>query len=130
MKSLLASFPFSNGLGTSLLLSRVKNLLIGNGRTYSIPLLQTKTADTAHTGIFGSDTRPLSRFLGGAWGRGYQASYIDIWVHLMYPFYIRCSLYIESVICMYTDYCRVLLLYTRWSHNSTHDTIYIYTRLH
>ena len=36
-----------------------------------IPLLQTKTADTAHTGIFASNTRPLSRFLGGAWGRGY-----------------------------------------------------------
>ena len=33
-----------------------------------IPLLQTKTADTAHTGIFASDTRPLSRVLGGAWG--------------------------------------------------------------
>ena len=30
-----------------------------------IPLLQTKTADTAHTGIFASNTRPLSRFLGG-----------------------------------------------------------------
>ena len=29
---MLASFPFSNGLGTSLLLSRVKNLVIGNGR--------------------------------------------------------------------------------------------------
>ena len=34
MKSLLASFPFSNGLGTSLLLSRAKNLVIGNGRTW------------------------------------------------------------------------------------------------
>ena len=34
-----------------------------------IPLLQTKTADTAHTGIFASNTRPLSRVLGGAWGR-------------------------------------------------------------
>ena len=31
-----------------------------------IPLLQTKTADTAHMGIFVSDTRPLSQFLGGA----------------------------------------------------------------
>ena len=39
--------------------------------TNVIPLLQTKTADTAHTGIFASNTRPLSRFLGGAWGRGY-----------------------------------------------------------
>ena len=29
-----------------------------------IRLLQTKTADTAHTEIFASDTRPLSRFLG------------------------------------------------------------------
>ena len=39
-----------------------------------IPLLQTKTADTAHTGIFASNTRPLSRFLGGAWGRGYSTT--------------------------------------------------------
>ena len=30
-----------------------------------IPLLQTKTADTTHTGIFASNTRPLSQFLGG-----------------------------------------------------------------
>ena len=30
---MLASFPFSNGLGMSLPLSRVKNLVIGNGRT-------------------------------------------------------------------------------------------------
>ena len=29
-----------------------------------IPLLQTKTADTTHTGIFASNTRPLSQFLG------------------------------------------------------------------
>ena len=34
-----------------------------------IPLLQTKTA---HAGIFASNTWPLSRYLGGAWGRGYQ----------------------------------------------------------
>ena len=40
--------------------------------TNAIPLLQTNTADTAHTGIFASNTRPLSRFLGGAWGRGYH----------------------------------------------------------
>ena len=35
-----------------------------------IPLLldQTKTADTAHKGIFESDIRPLSRFLGGGPG--------------------------------------------------------------
>ena len=31
-----------------------------------IPLLQMKTADTAHTLIFVSVTRPLSQFLGGA----------------------------------------------------------------
>ena len=37
-----------------------------------IPLLQTKTADTAHTGIFASVTRPSPQFLGGAWGRGYS----------------------------------------------------------
>ena len=36
-----------------------------------IHLLQTKTADTAHMGIFASVTRPLSWFLGGTWGRGY-----------------------------------------------------------
>ena len=35
MKSLLALFPFSNGLGMSLPLSHVKNLVIGNGRTDS-----------------------------------------------------------------------------------------------
>ena len=29
-----------------------------------ICLLQTKTADIAHTGIFASVTRPLSRFFG------------------------------------------------------------------
>ena len=38
--------------------------------TNVIPLLQMKTADTAHTGTLAGDTRPLSRFLGGAWGRG------------------------------------------------------------
>ena len=37
MQSLLASFPFSTGLGTSLLPSRVKNVVNS--------LLQTKTAD-------------------------------------------------------------------------------------
>ena len=35
-----------------------------------IPLLQTKTAYTAHTGIFASVTRPFPNFLGGAWGQG------------------------------------------------------------
>ena len=35
-----------------------------------IPLLQTKTADTAHMGIFASVTRPSPQFLGGAWGWG------------------------------------------------------------
>ena len=30
---MLASFPFSNGLGMSLLLLRVKNLVIDNGQT-------------------------------------------------------------------------------------------------
>ena len=44
-----------------------------------IPLLQTKTADTAHTGIFASNTRPLSRFLGGAWGRGYSFGSLAGW---------------------------------------------------
>ena len=31
----------------------------------------TKTADTVHTGIFASVTRPFSPFLGRAWGQGY-----------------------------------------------------------
>ena len=37
-----------------------------------IPLLQTETADSAHsgTGNIGSVTRPFSQFLGRAWGRG------------------------------------------------------------
>ena len=39
-----------------------------------IPLLQMKTADTAHKGIFTSVTmQALFPFLGGAWGRGYMA---------------------------------------------------------
>ena len=33
-----------------------------------IPLLKTKIADTAQTGIFASVTKPFSQFLGGAWG--------------------------------------------------------------
>ena len=68
-KSLLALFPFLSGLGTSLLPSRVKNVVNWQW-TNVIPLLQTKTADTAHTGIFASVTRPSPQFLGGAWGRG------------------------------------------------------------
>ena len=36
-----------------------------------IPLLQMKTADTAHMGIFANNTRPLSQLLGGAWEQGY-----------------------------------------------------------
>ena len=32
-----------------------------------IPLLQTKTGDTPHMGIFANNTRLLSRLLGGAW---------------------------------------------------------------
>jgi len=36
-----------------------------------IPLLQMKTADTAHTGIFASVPRLLSQsVLGGTWGQG------------------------------------------------------------
>ena len=41
-----------------------------------IPLLQTKTADTAHTGIFASNIRPLSRFFGGA---GDEVRYTGGW---------------------------------------------------
>ena len=36
MKSLLALFPFPNSLGTSLLLSHVKNLVIGNEGTWFV----------------------------------------------------------------------------------------------
>ena len=44
-----------------------------------IPLLQMKTADTAHTEIFASNTRPLSRFLGPGdeamdWAHNHSAS--------------------------------------------------------
>ena len=63
MKSMLASFPFSNDLGMSLLLLCVKNLVIG--RKNVILLLQMKTADTAHTGIFASNTRPFPDFWVG-----------------------------------------------------------------
>ena len=57
----------------------------------------------------------------------YRVSYILLWVHLMYTdycrvllLYIRWSLYIVSYVLLwvhliYTDYCRVLLLYIRWS---------------
>ena len=41
-----------------------------------IPLLQTKTADTAHTEILASVTRPFSQLLGGAWGQGYRVASI------------------------------------------------------
>ena len=40
-----------------------------------IPLLQTKTADTAHTEIFASVTRPLSLFFG--WGLGTRLEYMS-----------------------------------------------------
>ena len=43
-----------------------------------IPLLQTKTTDTAHTGIFASNTRPLSRFF---WvGPGDEANWWVGWL--------------------------------------------------
>ena len=63
---LLALFLFSNGIVMSLLPSRVNYWQ----QTNVIPLLQRKTADTAHTGIFVGVTRPLSQFLGGARGQG------------------------------------------------------------
>ena len=69
MKNLFASFPFPNGLEMSLPLSCVKNSVIANGRTkflYSKQRLLTQHIQE----IFASDTRPLSRFLGWAWGRG------------------------------------------------------------
>ena len=62
MKSMLASFPFSYGLGTSLLYSGVRNLVIGNGRTWFI--YSKRRLLTAHMGIFPSN-RPLSRFWVG-----------------------------------------------------------------
>ena len=63
-ESLLTSFPFSTGLGTSLLPSRVKNVVNWQWMNV-IPLLQTKTADTAHVGIFASVTRPSPQFWAG-----------------------------------------------------------------
>ena len=69
MKSLLALFPFSNGLGMSLLLSCVKNLVIGNGRF----LYSKRRLLTQHIREFLQVTPgPFPDFLGGAWGRGYS----------------------------------------------------------
>ena len=69
MKSLLASFPFSNGPGMSLLLSLLKNVVFGNGQTrflYSKQRLQTQ-----HIREFLQVTPgPYPDFWDGAWGRG------------------------------------------------------------
>ena len=71
-KSLLATFPFLNGLRTSLLLSCVCGpffyFVIGMNM---IPLLQTTTADTAHTGLLQLwPCRPFSLFSGVTWEQG------------------------------------------------------------
>ena len=61
MKSLLASFPFSNGLGTSLLLSRVKNLVMAdlhNDVTYEG---WGKTSAAGHRECMGNSKRVLRR---------------------------------------------------------------------
>ena len=48
-----------------------------------IPLLQTKTADTAHMGIFANDTGLLSRFLGvGPGDEAEQAPHCIARVHV------------------------------------------------
>ena len=49
-----------------------------------IPVLQTKTADTAHMGIFASDTRPLFWFFGlGLGTRPGLDCGLDCWTGLM-----------------------------------------------
>ena len=68
-KSLLASFPFSNGLRTSLPLSCVKNSVIANGRTWF--LYSKQRLLTQHIRKFLHVTPGPFLILGGAWGRGY-----------------------------------------------------------
>ena len=38
----------------------------------------TPNADTAHTGIFASVTRPFSPFLGGAWDKAMQTTPLKV----------------------------------------------------
>ena len=70
MKNLLVSFPFLNGLGTSLLLSHVKNLVIGNEGTRFI--FSKRRLLTQHTWeLLQARLGPFPDFLSGAWGQGY-----------------------------------------------------------
>ena len=64
MKSLLVSSPFSNGLGTNLLLSCVKNfkIVISNGQTWFLYSKQRLLTQHIRE-FFASETRPLSGFL-------------------------------------------------------------------
>ena len=71
MKSLLALFPFSSGLGTSLQLSRVKNSLIANGQTWF--LYSKWRLLTQHIQEFLQVTPGLPWFLG--WGLGTRQVY-------------------------------------------------------
>ena len=158
-KSLLALFPFLSGLGTSLLLSRVKNVVNWQW-TNVIPLLQTKTADTAHTGIFASVTRPSPQFLGGAWGRGYdQAPFLIFQVgpgdeatwllysacnHSVYIVCTRCftlskNVSVYSLFLMIHDYTQYtyfsvmgifLVTDTPWSHATQIREVLLYTMMH
>ena len=66
--NLVALFPFLNGLGTSLLPSRVKNVVIGNGRRW---FLYSKWELRHSTyGNFCKCDWSFSWFLDRAWGRG------------------------------------------------------------
>ena len=70
--------PFLNGLGTSLLPSRVKNVVID--KRYS----STPNEGWWHSTYwnFASVTRPFSWFLGGAWGWGKQWTRLTSGVHV------------------------------------------------
>ena len=71
MKGLLALFPFSNGLGTSLLLSCVKNLVIDNGGRWFVYSKRRLLKQHISDFFCKCDQAPFPIFWGGAWGRGY-----------------------------------------------------------
>ena len=63
--------------------------------TNVIPLLQTKTADTAHMGILASNTRPLFLFLGGAWDEAridhlkvFECAHLEFTVSIMHMLFL------------------------------------------
>ena len=77
MKSLLASFPFSNGLGTSLQLSRVKNSVIAIGRMWF--LYFKRRLLTQHISEFLQVTPgPFPNFWVGAGDKANQAHFLQV----------------------------------------------------